>query len=52
MNFFLFSGKPPTSRHFASDSMIVVGIGIEDELAEHWAQGYHRRKQASSKDFH
>jgi hypothetical protein len=31
--------------------MIVIRIGIEEELAGHWAQGYHREKQASSERF-
>jgi hypothetical protein len=34
-----------------SDSIIIVGIGITNELRKHWAQGYHRDMDASSRDF-
>jgi hypothetical protein len=27
---------------------IISGIGVDDELAGHWAQGYHRAMDASS----
>jgi hypothetical protein len=50
MNLFMFTRQPPTSRHPMSDS-IIVGVGITEELAEHWAQGYHRDMDASSRDF-
>jgi hypothetical protein len=34
-----------------SDSIIIVGVRIADELAKHWAQGYHYDMPASSSFF-
>jgi len=31
-----------------SDSITIVGVGVKDK---HWAQGYHRAIDASSRDF-
>jgi hypothetical protein len=33
MNLFVFTRQPPTSRHPMSDSVIIVGVGITEELA-------------------
>ncbi len=30
---------------------IIVGVGVKDEGAKHWAQGYHRAISASSRGF-
>src|SRR5215207_9716610 len=51
MNLYLFTRQPPTSRHSRSDSVIVIGVGITVEQVQHWAQGYHRDMQASSRDY-
>jgi hypothetical protein len=34
-----------------SDGIIIVGIGVTEDLAKHWAQAYHREMLASSRDF-
>jgi len=34
-----------------SDSIVIVGVRITNELTKHWAQGYHRAIDASSRDF-